>query len=461
LPSFRVVTPFRPFKPESKEQKDVETNGGPFDWLAAIAMMRESVLRACGAEVVTLTDVDTDLPGPTFRYHTLSRRLMIWIIEVALRYIGSADFDRDTILVMPDMLVFGDLGRWFRVGDFDLGLVAREHPDRPLLNSVQFWPVARRLALGRLYAAALEETRNLTEAEVVWGGDTIPFARLFQPVRPGSRVVHRLGIVRYFDADQVLKAFTTPLFRKPKPDGVVVDFRYLRKLHMRSYFERTFPPMLEARGWFFADGDRFMAQELDAGGGYQRAHLEAALKIAKTRRACRVAIDGGAHVGTWSVPLAKQFERVVAFEPSADTYEALMANLAKRQATNVEARQLALGAAPGRVAMTLEGDDRAKRTGNLGARYVTKGDAVKVIALDSLELEDVDFLKLDVEGSEVDALTGAEQTLRRCRPIVLFEDKGLWARYGYARQAPHMLLGALGMVPLQRVMMDEIWGWPA
>ena len=41
--------------------------------------------------------------------------------------------------------------------------------------------------------------------------------------------------------------------------------------------------------------------------------------------------------------------------------------------------------------------------------------------LDSFELPEVDFLKIDVEGHEVQVLAGARDTLRRCRPIVLIE----------------------------------------
>jgi hypothetical protein len=41
--------------------------------------------------------------------------------------------------------------------------------------------------------------------------------------------------------------------------------------------------------------------------------------------------------------------------------------------------------------------------------------------LDSYALEDVGFVKIDVEGHELAALRGAEQTLRRCRPLVLVE----------------------------------------
>lgn len=454
--SFRIVTPFRPFVAEAKEQREV----GPFDWHAAIAMMRESARRACGVEPIVITDVDTTtIRAPVFAYETTSRRLMPWVVEIALRYIESEDFDRDTILVMPDMLVFGDLARWFTIGDFDLGLIARTRPiERPLLNSVQFWPFSHREGLRTIYAAAFDETKRLPEPEIVWGGDTTVFVRLFGPVVPGVLAKTDLGVVRFLDADHVIVPYTAPLLRKPPPDRVV-DFRYMRKQHMREYFDAMVPRMIETKGWFVAAGDRFMAGEiLRTGGAYQKAHLDEALRH---MRHWRVAVDGGAHVGTWTVPLAERFGRVVSFEPSLDTFAALMVNLSRRAIANVQPYQRALGSGPGRGAMSLDGEARAIRDGNLGARFLAPGDGVRIMPLDALQLNDLDFLKLDVEGSEVDALAGARETLLRCRPVVLFEDKGLWKRYGHDREAPHKYLGELGARRLTRVMMDEIWGWPA
>ena len=79
--------------------------------------------------------------------------------------------------------------------------------------------------------------------------------------------------------------------------------------------------------------------------------------------------------------------------------------------------------------------------------------------LDHLALVDVDFIKIDVEGYEPFALRGAKNTLVRCRPVVLFEDKWHWKRYGLPAKAPHDFLLSLGAREIDRVGKDAIWGW--
>ena len=46
---------------------------------------------------------------------------------------------------------------------------------------------------------------------------------------------------------------------------------------------------------------------------------------------------------------------------------------------------------------------------------------VPTYRLDSLSIDNVGFMKIDVEGHEESVIIGAEQTIRRCRPILLIE----------------------------------------
>ena len=103
-------------------------------------------------------------------------------------------------------------------------------------------------------------------------------------------------------------------------------------------------------------------------------------------------------------------------------------------------------------------DARNEARANTGARYVQADGPIPMMAIDSLDLKTLGFLKLDIEGSELPALLGARQTIARCRPVVLFEDKGFGSRYGVKRGAIETFLTALGYRKLAQLSADQIWG---
>ncbi len=150
-----------------------------------------------------------------------------------------------------------------------------------------------------------------------------------------------------------------------------------------------------------------------------------------------VAVDGGAHVGGWTVALAERFDQVVAFEPGPTAFAALKVNTAGL--ANVKLRPEALMDRGGRI------DSYAPdKIETLSARRVafSKDGAGKAIKLDHLRLPMLDFLKLDVEGAEVLALLGGKKTIRRCRPFIVVEEAGLGHVFDFPPDAATRLLVA-------------------
>jgi len=89
--------------------------------------------------------------------------------------------------------------------------------------------------------------------------------------------------------------------------------------------------------------------------------------------------------------------------------------------------------------------------GSSGDTFILRGAhpvdpyLAKQRTLDSFALTDVDFLKIDCQGYEVFVLEGARDLLRRCRPVVLVEQKpGFATRYGRVDTAAVDLLLELG-----------------
>lgn len=238
-----VVSPYRPFEPESREHQAL----GAFDWIDAVRMLGTSVSRACGCPMLTLTDEDTDLPVPSLRYRTKERRLMLWILEVSLRFLESADFDQDTVLISPDSLVYHDLRPWF-LGD--LTVVIRPSPkyvQRPLLNGLQWWKHRAKPQLITFYRTALRNARTLPEDIIRWGADTQPIVDLIAPIAPGLHERAGLEVVMLPRA-WVLETLSADMVRQLEehtqvdpPTVPVMDFRFLRKKSMRAYFDATVP----------------------------------------------------------------------------------------------------------------------------------------------------------------------------------------------------------------------------
>lgn len=141
----------------------------------------------------------------------------------------------------------------------------------------------------------------------------------------------------------------------------------------------------------------------------------------------RVAVDGGAHVGTWSALMSVHFGRVLAFEPNAPTFEMLVENTGGLG--NVVARQQAIMDKAGPVRVFAPRPNKALTGWQVESSV--DGD-VSALAIDDLELDFCGLIKLDLEGAELLALRGAEKTLRRCRPVLVVECCGLSSRFGHS-----------------------------
>lgn len=171
-------------------------------------------------------------------------------------------------------------------------------------------------------------------------------------------------------------------------------------------------------------------------GGPKTGDIEAAL--AHIPRG-GLAIDGGANVGVYSRIMAGHFDRVIAYEPAPDTFACLARNLGDwGLAGRVEARAQALSDRTESVAM------KGRRGHRSLSRQVRGAGDIPAVPIDDLGLSELAFLKLDLEGYEARALRGAVETLARCRPFVLFEDKpGKAERNGQVGEA-HGILLSLG-----------------
>lgn len=209
--------------------------------------------------------------------------------------------------------------------------------------------------------------------------------------------------------------------------------------------------MIEHQGIYLPEGERHLqgwmdraGEIVDGRGTYQIKKLRAALSHCSR---FRVAIDIGAHVGMWTMQLAKAFAHVHAFEPVREHRECFALNV---DALNVTLHPFALGDADASVAMHTS-------AGSSGDSWVDGTGDVEMTTLDAFELEDVDLIKADTEGYELFALRGAQQTIARSRPVIIVEQKpGRAEKYGVARTEAVAYLERAGYTLAQAMSGDYI-----
>jgi FkbM family methyltransferase len=122
-----------------------------------------------------------------------------------------------------------------------------------------------------------------------------------------------------------------------------------------------------------------------------------------------IAIDGGAHEGSFTGAILSHFDHIHSFEPVQENYQRLDDKF-KFQPT-VSTYNFALGDRPAMVGM------KGKRSTSF---HVWGEGDIKMTSIDDLDLAP-SFIKLDLEGYEYFALKGAERTLLRYEPYVFIE----------------------------------------
>ena len=154
-----------------------------------------------------------------------------------------------------------------------------------------------------------------------------------------------------------------------------------------------------------------------------RGLLERELSVVASaiRRGDHVA-DVGANHGLYTHALAKRGALVEAFEPQPECVAVLRAYASRRRLRNVQVHPVALSATQGIGTLHVPRDSASSPSASLRASLDTDA-AMEVILepLDAFEFPDLTFVKIDVEGAELDVLRGATETLERCRPLLFVE----------------------------------------
>lgn len=125
-----------------------------------------------------------------------------------------------------------------------------------------------------------------------------------------------------------------------------------------------------------------------------------------------IVIDAGAYIGDHTRAYLNAGAVVYAFEPNPEAYECLEYNLGQEDAAIL----FNCGLSDKERSYSVNDGDA-----NHGTAYLSEGGEVECITIDSLNLPRLDFIKIDVEGMELNVLKGGEISIVLHKPVMLIE----------------------------------------
>jgi FkbM family methyltransferase len=181
-------------------------------------------------------------------------------------------------------------------------------------------------------------------------------------------------------------------------------------------------------GYFLYNiNDKYIGKSIDLYGEYSEYETRLFNQLIKPDD---WVLDVGANLGAFTLTFANKVGikgRVYAFEPQRFVYQTLCANMALNNIMHAYLYNVGVGDAAG--ALTIPMLDY-RQENNFGGMYlddfkkkgIEQTEDVKIITIDSLALEKCHFMKIDVEGMELEVLKGADATIRQHMPVVFVEN---------------------------------------
>ncbi len=177
--------------------------------------------------------------------------------------------------------------------------------------------------------------------------------------------------------------------------------------------------------------------------------------VGEAKSHCAV-VQAGGHAGTFPAHLSGEFGTVYTFEPSPTLFRRLVERCSSLD--NVVPMNAALGYHRGLVSAVQERrDGNREREWHSGVTHVVPGGHIPTFRIDDLQLTTCDAIMLDVEGYELFALQGAEETIARCRPVICVELNDGGATLGIRDEDVRTWLRCVGYEHATSYRSDETW----
>lgn len=169
----------------------------------------------------------------------------------------------------------------------------------------------------------------------------------------------------------------------------------------------------------YRTNDKYVGRSLDLYGEFSNG--ESTLFESLITKEMTV-IDAGANIGAHTVQFSNLARHVLAIEAQMHIFQMLNANIALNDLRNVSTLRAAIGETIGKIIIPGINFDAGGNFGCISAIGHTNGNSIPLVSIDSFNLRACDFMKIDVEGMEQQAIAGALQTIRQYNPIIYIEN---------------------------------------
>ena len=159
-------------------------------------------------------------------------------------------------------------------------------------------------------------------------------------------------------------------------------------------------------------------------------------------------LEIGGHCGTSSIVYASFLNnenKIYVFEPQANLYKLLVKNINQNNLQNKiipfnfgmfcyngkgQMNNIDLDGGLGIVSKRYNEEKHLKcNFGGIGLG--NNGENIRLITVDNMDLENIGFIHCDAQGAENFIFSKALETIKKCRPVILYENNECYAKYLY------------------------------